>query len=232
MSEVNFSLAITTYNRADRLIPFVEKYQTYKYLDEIIILDDCSEDYQIFNKINWSDKVKIEQNLVNLGAYRNKLRVLSKTKNDWVILFDSDNFFEQTFLDVLQDEKSRNGLSEDIIYCPSKATPFDYSNLADILIDKTLWNQLHAKEACFVNTGNMCLSRKAIDFLLFNFSIDEIKEPFVECKYMNYLFIKNGFKLKAVKGLEYQHAISHDSFYISHQSQHVYFDSTFNWIIQ
>ena len=231
MSEINFSLAITTYNRADRLIPFIEKYQTYKYLDEIFILDDYSDDYQVLSKINWSDKVKIEQNLVNLGAYKNKLRLLSKTKNDWVILFDSDNFFEQSFLDVLQNENIKNGFCENTIYCPSKAIPFDYSNLADIIIDKTNWNQLHAKETCFANTGNMCLSRKAINFLLSNFITDEIKQPFVECKYMNYLFIKNDFKLKPLKGLEYQHAISHDSFYLSHQSQHVHFDSTFNWTI-
>lgn len=231
MSKIDFSLAITTYNRADRLIPFIEKYQTYKYLNEIYVLDDCSQDYETLNKIKWSDKVKLEQNSTNLGAYKNKLKVLSKTKNDWVLLFDSDNFFEESFLDILQKEKDENGLLEDIIYCPSKATPFNYSSLINILIDKSNWNQLHVKEACFLNTGNMCLSRKAINLLLSNFSTDPIKQPYVECKYMNYLFVKNGFKLKALKDLEYQHAISHDSFYLSHQSYHVYFDSTFNWII-
>lgn len=232
MSEIKFSLAITTYNRADRLIPFVEKYQTYKDLDEILILDDCSNDYEIFKARQWNDNVKIERNLHNLGAYKNKLKVLSKAKNNWVVLFDSDNFFEESFLGILQKENFENGLNEDIIYCPSKALPtFNYSNLSNTIIDKTNWNEIQSREACFINTGNMCLSRKTIDFLLFNVQVDSIQQPFVECKYMNYLFVKNGFKLKVLDGLEYHHAISHDSFYLSHQRQHVYFDSHFNWIL-
>lgn len=225
---VEFSLAITTYNRADRLIPFVKKYETYSDLKEILIMDDCSNDWTAFNNEKWSNKVIIQKNGVNIGAYKNKLNVLSKTSGEWIILFDSDNFFEASFLEVL---KGQSPLDEDVIYCPSKAAPFDYSNLSNLTIDKSNWNEICKREQCFVNTGNMCLSRKAVNFLLENIKTDPVQQPFVECKYMNYLFIKNGFKLKVVEGLEYQHAISHDSFYLSHQSQHVHFDSMFNWTL-
>lgn len=232
MSKIKFGLAITTYNRADRLIPFVQKYETYDDLDEILITDDCSSDYEAFRKEAWAPKIRVEQNQVNLGAYHNKLKTLSRTRNNWVLLFDSDNFFEKSFLDVLQQENSIQHLDENIIYCPSGALPnFDYSHLSNQIIDKTNWNQIQAKENCFINTGNMLLSRKAINFLLSNLEHDPIKQPFVECKYMNYLFVKNGFKLKVVPGLVYQHAISHDSFYLSHQPYHSHFDSTFNWIL-
>ena len=232
MSKIKFSLAITTYNRADRLIPFVQKYETYDALDEILITDDCSSDYEAFKKEAWAPKIIVEYNEVNLGAYQNKLKTLSRTKNDWVLLFDSDNFFEESFLDVLQDENDKTQFDENIIYCPSGALPnFNYSHLADKIIDRSNWNSIQTKETCFANTGNMLLSRKAINFLLSNLERDPIKQPFVECKYMNYLFVKNGFKLKVVPNLVYQHAISHDSFYLTHQQHHQYFDMTFNWTI-
>ena len=232
MPKIKFSLALTTYNRADRLISFVQKYETYDDLDEILITDDCSSDYEAFKKETWAPKIRVEQNQINLGAYHNKLKTISRTKNNWVLLFDSDNFFEKSFLDVLQEENNKTPLDENIIYCPSGALPnFDYSHLSDLIVDKSNWNEFHKKENCFINTGNICLSRKAINFLLENVKNDPIQTPFVECKYMNYLFVKNGFKLKVVKNLAYNHAISHDSFYLSHQYHHQYFDMTFNWTI-
>lgn len=232
MSETKFSLALTTFNRADRLIPFVQKYETYSDLNEIIITDDCSNDYDAFKKEAWAPKIKIERNDVNLGAYVNKLKTLSKTTNKWVLLFDSDNFFEESFLKILLEEEKNNGLDENIVYCPTEALPnFKYTHLDNLIIDKSNWNTIQKNEACFINTGNICLSQKAIAFLLWNFEHDKIKTPFVECKYMNYLFVKNGFKLKALKGLSYQHAISHDSFYLTHQPFHQHFDSTFDWVL-
>lgn len=225
-----FGLALTTYNRADRLIPFLKKYQTYDLIDEIIINDDCSNDYNELLKHFWTDKIKIFKNEINVQAYQNKLIALEKIKNDWCILFDSDNFFDENYLNAAIQEDNLYGLDENIIYCPSAAMPnFDYTHLENILIDKNFWNVNHISEGCLFNTGNILLSKKAINCLLENFKTDSIKTPYVECKYMCYLFLKYGFKLKVVKNMKYYHAISHDSFYMSHKDFHVNFDSNFNW---
>lgn len=232
LNNKTLALALTTYNRADRIIPFLKQYETYSELDEIIITDDCSNDYQVLIKESWNDKVKICNNEYNLQAYQNKLKTLQQIKSDWCILFDSDNFFTQDYIDTLISEDIKNGLDENIIYCPSAALPqFIYRHLNDMTIDKTLWNEKHETEACCFNTGNMLLSKKAISCLLKNFQNDSIKNPYVECKYMNYIFIKNNFKIKIVPNLEYNHAISHDSFYILNSHKHTEFNKTFNWIL-
>jgi glycosyltransferase involved in cell wall biosynthesis len=228
-----FGLALTTYNRADRLIPFLKKYDNYNLIDEIIVTDDCSNDYEFLIKENWSDKVIIHRNEVNLQAYQNKLKTIEKIKNNWCILFDSDNFFDENYLIAIQEEDILCGLDENIIYCPSAARPnFNYKHLCNIFIDKDFWNKNHIKEGCMLNTGNMLLSKKAITCLLNNFKKDLIKNVFVECKYMNYIFIKNGFRLKVLEKMEYIHSISHDSHYNTYKFYHENFDNNFNWILQ
>jgi hypothetical protein len=227
-----FSLALTTYNRATQLIPYIEKYCEYEYVNEILISDDCSDDYELLKKQNFSSKVKLYKNDINLMAYKNKLKVLSYVKNNWTLLIDSDNFFDINYIDVLHHEQSSVGLDDNIIYCPVAALPrFTYYDIENIIIDKEFWNKNHYNQGVFFNTGNMCLSKKAISMLISNYEIDLIKNPFVECKYMNYLFLKYGFKLKPLKGMTYQHGLGNDSFYMSHRENHMKFDSTFNWIL-
>ena len=232
LNNKSLGLALTTYNRAERVIPFLKNYQIYPEIDEIIITDDCSNDYGALIKESWDSKVQIHNNQVNLQAYQNKLKTLQQIKSDWCILFDSDNFFNFDYINALNQEDLEYGLDENIVYCPSAALPnFIYTHLENKIIDKNFWNENHINEGCCFNTGNMVLSKKAINCLLENFKTDSIKNPFVECKYMNYIFIKNNFKLKIVKNMTYQHAISNDSFYMLHSNKHTEFDRTFNWIL-
>jgi len=226
------SLALTTYNRSDRLIPSMKEYDTYTDLDEIIVIDDCSNDYDLLIKETWSPKTVIYKNEQNIQAYQNKLKVLEKVKNDWCILFDSDNFFEKSYLDAIKEEDNLYGLDENIIYCPSAAKPnHNYKHIVGNMIDKTFWNKNHLQEGCLFNTGNLLISKKGINCLLDNFKIDPIKNAFVECKYMNYILIKNNFKLKVLQNMEYHHPTSHDSHYITYKQHHEHFDNSFNWII-
>lgn len=232
MKEFKFTVALTTYNRADKLIPTIKSYENYDAIDEIVVTDDCSDDYDKLMKAGFSDKVKIYRNDVNLRAYQNKLKTLERAKNDWIILFDSDNVFSADYIEALYEEYKTCGLDENIMYCPVAALPrFRYSNLENKIIDKNFWNQHRHAEGCFFNTGNTCLSKKAANCLIENFKIDSIKDPYVECKYMCYILIKNGFFLKALKGMEYEHATSEDGFYLMHMQNHINFDNSFNWIL-
>lgn len=233
MEEIKFSLALTTYNRANILIEFLKKYESYKDLDEIIIIDDCSEDYNQLKQQQWSSKIKIEQNTRNLGVYLNKITALSKTKNDRVLLFDSDNYFEEECLLNLKRECINDNYNSSIIYCAEKAFPnANYSYLSNLLIDKQNWNNFCDVEACFLNTGNQLYSRKAINLLISNLEEDKTNPFAVDSKYINYILVKNGFKLKCTKNFHYSHPISKDSIYILTQKDSEAFHNNFNWKIR
>lgn len=228
-----FSLVLTTYKRANGLIPFIKKYESYGDINEIIVIDDCSEDYEILSKESWNQKVKIYTNEKNLGVYLNKLKALSKSKNDRVLLFDSDNFFDEEYLKILKNECYRDNFDEDIVYCASKANPhFDYSHLCNVTIDKVNWNIIHSKERAFINTGNQLHSRKSINCLLENLKQDDTAPFALDCKYVNYILIKNNFKLKCVENLVYEHPISTDSIYLLTAKDSVDFENSFNWHIE
>ena len=232
MSNIKFSLALTTFNRADQLISKIKKWELMECIDEIIVTDDCSNDYDRLTKETFSSKVKIFKNETNLGAYVNKIITLNKVKNNWSILIDSDNDFCVEYTNALFFEKDKNGLEEYIVYCPTKSKPnFFYPNLEDVVFDKNLWNEKHFEQGGFLNTCNFCISRKAIDVLNLNYAVDKTDPIAVDCKYMSYILLKNNFKLKGLKNLEYYHPISRDSFYIQNQYSSSSFDGSFNWKI-
>jgi glycosyltransferase involved in cell wall biosynthesis len=231
-SRIKFTIGITTFNRADRLIPTLKKYETYDDVDEIIVVDDCSSDYEVLIKQNFNSKIKIYKNNFNLKPYKNKLKTLELSTNTWTVLMDSDNFCGQDYIDCLQNENINNKLNENIIYCPVEFLPtFKFPELNDLLIDKNIWNNIHKSYECFFNAGNMCISKKASNFLYTNLQNDSCEPIGIDCKYMNYILIKNGFILKALKNLKYRHALSEDSWFLQTQHESYCFLNTFNWLI-
>lgn len=226
-----FSLAITTFNRASLLIPKIKKWESYELIDEILISDDCSDDCEILKNHPFTEKVKIFCNPKNLGAYKNKINILQKVKNNWSILLDSDNDFDENYLNSIVTENNINGLNENIIYSPIESRPhFNYDFLKNTIIDKNYWNLYNSSIICgFVNTCNFCISKKAIDILLNNLNDDDTNPIAVDCKYMIYILLKNNFTVKAVENMWYIHAINSDSFYIKNQYESSNFDRSFNW---
>src|SRR6188768_255025 len=90
---MKLTLAITTYQRSDMVLEVFEKIYDHPLIDEIVIVDDASE-WDTYCKLSellyHKEKVKLFRNEKNLGMSRNKAEAVSKAKNDWVILFDSD----------------------------------------------------------------------------------------------------------------------------------------------
>ena len=91
---MNISLAFTTWNSAEWIKRQLE--QDYFNLsdgliNEIIILDDCSGDYDILKEYE-TDNIKIFRNETHLSPLLGRKNLVSKCKNEWVYLMDSDNF--------------------------------------------------------------------------------------------------------------------------------------------
>ena len=114
------TLAITNYNRTDFLKRAFEQV-THDRIDEILIVDDCSDEKTrayIKEHIEPMPKVKVYVNGKNIGMMANKAHAISLAKNDWVIIFDSDNIIDDSYIDAIPEE-----LFDHVIYMPSFAKP-------------------------------------------------------------------------------------------------------------
>jgi glycosyltransferase involved in cell wall biosynthesis len=72
-------------------------------------LDSCMRTRDIYDDLTVGDvstkmgKVRVERNEHNIRGFRNKVLAVSKAKNDWVYLLDSDNYFTEQTLPCIFD---------------------------------------------------------------------------------------------------------------------------------
>jgi len=133
------SLAITTYNEfysrktIDILNQNIAIAQADDRIQEIVISDDCSKDFNILHRIYFGQrKIKIYKNEKNLGVFGNKKMAVKRCSSEWVILFDSDNLISKNYVDVLYQEK----WNKNVIYCPSFARPIVLKNIEKEMKEK------------------------------------------------------------------------------------------------
>ena len=209
------TLAITTYNRMEMTANSFAKIAHDDRISEIVIVDDHSTD-QIFEVLGElvldNPKVKLYRNEKNLGCYHNKRRAVELSTNEWVILFDSDNQIDSSYLDAIVFEKNPKH-----IYAPDFAKPhFDYRHFAGA---KITWDKIkhysHQKRFdCLINTCNFMVNRE--EYLrVFD---QEMIEPWTaDTLYFNYCWLKAGNTIHVVEGMQYDHLV-HDG---SHYQEHV-----------
>lgn len=199
-----FSLAITTHNRTQLLFESFAKILEDERIDEIIIVDDCS-DIDIFYEISaWLKdikKIKLFRQAQNRGMGKNKADAISYSSNEWVIIFDSDNIIDSTYLDAIP-----LNLNPHIIYCPDFAKPsFDYRKYSGHEINMINLKQ-YASDKVFnmlMNTCNYLVNRD--EYL--NVYRENIKIKGTDTKWMNYLWLKAGGSFKVLKDCSYFHRV-------------------------
>lgn len=94
----NFTIVIPTYNSSTYVDELLSSTLDLIHLNEIIIVDDKStpEEFNELIAIVGKEKyknlnIKISQNEVNLGGFRNKRKGVSLSTNEVVYQVDSDN---------------------------------------------------------------------------------------------------------------------------------------------
>ena len=187
------SLVITTYNRFDTFLnESLKKYLENPYINEIIISDDCSDDYdKLIANFSDNSKIIIVQQPKNIGALRNKIKACTYAKNDWICLMDSDNFCDINYFEALNKYWSTHSSSIDTIYSPMKAEPnFDYTRFIDVTFNKSNWEEMSKGDECFKNGGNYVFHKSAIEYLLPILS-DTIDTYAIDVKYWTYILFKN-----------------------------------------
>lgn len=213
---MNYSLAFTTFNSLN----YITKQLDQNYfdmsggrIDEIVIQDDCSPDYEQLQPYT-NSRVKVFRNPKNLSPLLSRVNLIKNCKNERVLLMDSDNFLDENSFKKLNEIDPK----EDTIYCPDYARPnFRFKEFSDISIDLPFAKQ-HLNEIgmqIFLNTGNYFVPKTK--YLEVAQHIDEKFAYFtVDVIYFNCLWLKAGNKLQCVKDYEYNHTMRDDSYYMTH----------------
>lgn len=217
---MTLTLALTVYNRYEMLLESFAQVIDDPRIDEILIMDDASAP-EYWNKIKelpkFNPKIKVVRQLENRNMSRNKRDAIFNSKNEWVIIFDSDNVIDKSYVDALEAEGE---LIKRIIYCPSWARPnFDYRkferkvfSIPHIFPDSkgSLGERPDLKDSmlnCLFNTCNYVVNR------------DEYLRVWKENKEMvatdtiffNYLWLKEGNYFTVLPGMHYDHRVHKDS---------------------
>ena len=200
---MKLSLCITTYNRFDLLKESYAQVIDDPRISEIVIVDDCSTEPGIKEKVNGlaGGKVKVFHQAQNRGMSRNKADAISYASNEWVIIFDSDNVIGKDYLDAIPQR-----LSSNTIYCPSFAKPeFDYrryEGMQFIAVNASGWIKEDMFNTC-MNTCNYVVNR---DFYLktYQYNSDHIASDTI---WHAYNHLKAGGSFQIVPDMHYYHRV-------------------------
>lgn len=199
------TLCLTTYQRTNLLFESFVQLLDNPNVSEIVIVDDYSDEdvYQkISAHVSEMKKVKLFRNEKNLGVYHNKKRSVDLANNEWVIIGDSDNVYDNSFIDKILD----CSWDENTILAPDFAMPvFSYEKYSNLRITKNNVAE-HIHDGVFqtlLNTFNLFIHKdtylKVHDGGIEPFNFDSI--------YFNYCWLKAGFSIKVIEGLRYYHRI-------------------------
>lgn len=152
---MKLTLAITVYNRWEMLLESFAGVIDDNRIDEILIMDDHSDD-EYWKKIkdlpSYNPKIKVVRQLTNRGMSVNKRDAILNSKNEWVIIFDSDNVIGKDYLDAVWTKST----DPKIIYCPSFAMPnFDFREFEGSEYDGKLTAK-YIKKPMFNTLMNCC----------------------------------------------------------------------------
>lgn len=210
------TLAITTYKRPELTYQSFKKVLKDKRISEILIIDDCSPmtDYILLQEMCQDEKVVIFRNEKNIGCYHNKRKAIDRSENEWVIILDSDNVIDSSYLDSVAHFE----LQPDTIYAPEFARPhFDYRGFSDKTISKSNVSGMvdQPRFDCLINTCNYLVNRD--EYLRV---WKDHPEPWTaDTLFMNYNWLESGNRIHVVEGMQYDHLVHGGSHYQEHVSK-------------
>jgi glycosyltransferase involved in cell wall biosynthesis len=219
---MKLSLCITTYNRFDLLKESYAQVIDDPRISEIIIVDDCSTEPGIKEKVNGlaGGKVKVFHQVENRGMSRNKADAISYASNEWCILFDSDNIIGPDYLDAFYNYIEDGGQVFDVesyIFCPDFAKPgFDYRAYnqggggSKFTYRAGIYGSAEARVEikhddfnCLLNTCNYIVNR--VTYLkTYQYDPTHIASDTI---WHNYNHLKAGGRFWIVPGMQYVHRV-------------------------
>lgn len=180
---MNLSLCITTYNRYELTVESFNKVINDPRINDIVILDDASTDFsaaKLGRHFQSYPNIRVIKQACNRGMSQNKRDAIAYARNEWVIIFDSDNIIGPDYLDAFGDytgyfdgklTSTRLNDIEKFIFCPDFAQPnFDYREFNSNAQGNTFRSGIyHAHDCaeritnnnfnCLMNTCNYIVNR-------------------------------------------------------------------------
>jgi glycosyltransferase involved in cell wall biosynthesis len=224
---MNLSLAITTFNRYELTIESFAQVIDDPRIDDIVIFDDCSTDgshEKIRKHFSDNTKVTVLRQKKNVGMSLNKHDAIAAAKNEWCIIFDSDNIIGPDYLDAFfnlaidgEALTIYNQITniEKFIFCPDFAKPeFDYGQFkignggigirAGIYAARQCAHEIKNDSFnCLMNTCNYIVHRD--NYLeTYQYNPNHIASDTV---WHNYNHLKSGGLFVVVPGMQYFHRV-------------------------
>lgn len=208
------SICIPTYNRSEWTIRAFEEVLYDDRVSEVVIVDDNSllEIYnQLASSVGGMDKVKLRRNTHNVGCYFNKREAISLAENEYAIILDSDNIITPEYLDRIFER----AWAPDTILAPDFGEPsLNYSQYSGMVITKENVN-------LYLGKGNLEMCLNTFNFFINRNNYLKIFDPTVEpvtsdSIWINYLWLKAGWKMMIVPGMKYTHTVHPGSHYVLH----------------
>lgn len=231
---MKLSLCITTYNRYDLTIESFEQVLFDDRIDDVVIMDDGSAPEVRKNLMNFLCELNNANNPAarkinlcfqdkNVGMSQNKRDAISKAKNEWCIIFDSDNIIDPSYLDAFYDYcggpemLSKLNDYEKFIFCPDFAKPqfnyreyrqggngHEYSYRSGIYAARESAVEIkHDNFNCLMNTCNYIVNR---DFYLKVYQYNKNHKA-SDTIWHNYNHLNAGGKFAIVPNMEYFHRV-------------------------
>lgn len=209
------SLAIPVHDVEKRL-PYLQA--TYNYavneprISEIVFSCEPGQlPVNLAYQLNSSKAVTFE-NKTNQGPFRNKFLAIQRCTSEWVIILDSDNGINESYLDRLCAFAWR----KETVYQPEALLPtfnlrefsgqaFNKTNVAkymNIGMFRTMLNAMNY----FVNRDTFIASNEKA----FELGFDPVC---ADSLFINYNLLKNGCSIYVVPGLHYQHLVHNGSYF-------------------
>lgn len=221
---MKLSLCITTYNRYEMTIESFAQVLNDDRIDDIVIMDDCSQQQVKYDFYSWmlrtqngGGKVRFIEQSQNVGMSRNKRDAIANAKNEWCIIFDSDNVIGPDYLDAFYKDinlpsQFSNKYIDHIIFCPDFAKPnFDYRAFS--AKKPPTYGLYDAKDAarciidsrfnCLMNTCNYIVNR---DYYLKTYQHNH-EHKASDTIWHNYNHLKSGGIFRVVQYMQYAHRV-------------------------
>jgi hypothetical protein len=226
---VSLTIAIPTMRRWSFLKDSIPIYLARPEVTEIVVCDETGEDYELLqNTFGQHAKLRLYKNQRQLGIYENKLKCLGLATGLWVALLDSDNIFDDDWFDMLHDldfsDTKRIFASADFktLNVKTGTVRRHCEAFSGLTLDLRTWNTTLTQPQWnfLLNDGNWIVPQSVIHCLP-NVKSNTLQAA--DAIFMARCFVKGGYSIYYVPGLEYTHLVHPDSSWLKTdvQSSHI-----------
>ena len=212
MDNRKVGIVIPTFNRYDMVIEATSKVIDDDRIKSITIVDDCSEDdsySRLLDYYHWNEKVSMYRNSVNLDCYFCKHRAVKLSTSENVIVLDSDNIIDKSYLDAIYAIEEWDSKT---IYQPEFARPhFDFRQFSglEITSKNTPEYKYNNYFEVMLNAMNFFINRD--EYLkVWDGSINPVTSDSI---YFNYCWLNAGNKIYVTPNMQYEHTVHDGSHY-------------------